>query len=42
LLGHGDRRFQLIPKECVTLGGEKIIASTAGGRHSLVIKGNIL
>jgi len=36
-LGHGDRRFQLIPKEIINLQGESIVGVAAGHQHTLVL-----
>lgn len=36
-LGHGNRRFQLVPKEVGQLQGEEIKSIAAGNKHSLVV-----
>eukprot|EP01117_Protostelium_nocturnum_P010523 TRINITY_DN378_c0_g1_i1.p1 TRINITY_DN378_c0_g1~~TRINITY_DN378_c0_g1_i1.p1 ORF type:complete len:790 (-),score=282.46 TRINITY_DN378_c0_g1_i1:27-2396(-) len=36
-LGHGNRRFQLIPKEVSQLQGEIITSVAAGHKHSLIV-----
>lgn len=36
-LGHGDRRFQLIPKAITSLQGEQILSVAAGWKHTLVV-----
>eukprot|EP01114_Cavostelium_apophysatum_P015328 TRINITY_DN4148_c0_g2_i2.p1 TRINITY_DN4148_c0_g2~~TRINITY_DN4148_c0_g2_i2.p1 ORF type:complete len:779 (+),score=239.68 TRINITY_DN4148_c0_g2_i2:397-2733(+) len=37
-LGHGDKRFQLVPKQVLNLSGEPVTTVSAGWRHSLVVK----
>lgn len=39
-LGHGDMRYQLVPRLVASLQGEDIISAAAGMKHTLVIKGN--
>lgn len=38
-LGHGDMRYQLVPRLVTSLQGEDIIGAAAGWKHTLVIKG---
>lgn len=38
MLGHGNRRFQIIPKSIVSLSGEPTASVSAGWKHSLVVK----
>ena len=35
MLGHGDRQTQLLPKKIEALAGQRIVAVSAGGYHSL-------
>ena len=34
-LGHGDAQHQLLPKKVEALGGQRVVAASAGGMHSL-------
>ena len=36
-LGHGDQQNQLLPKKIEALAGQRVIAVSAGGRHSLAL-----
>ena len=36
-LGHGDQEHQLLPKKVEALAGQRVIAVSAGGEHSLAI-----
>ena len=36
-LGHGDQQAQLLPKQVEALAGQRVIAVSAGYRHSLAI-----
>ena len=36
-LGHGDEQQQLLPKKVEALAGQRVVALSAGGEHSLVI-----
>lgn len=38
MLGHGNRRFHLIPKSITSLSGEPTASVSAGWKHSLVVK----
>ena len=38
-LGHGDMRYQLVPRLVTSLQGEDIVFASAGWKHTLVIKG---
>ena len=37
-LGHGDRRFQLIPKQIMNVRGEPISFTACGMKHTLIVK----
>jgi len=37
-LGHGDMRYQLVPRLVTSLQGEDILSAAAGWKHTLVIK----
>ena len=36
-LGHGDEQSQLLPKKVEALAGQRVVAVSAGGEHSLAI-----
>ena len=36
-LGHGDQEHQLLPKKVEALAGQRVIAVSAGGEHSLTL-----
>jgi len=36
-LGHGDQEHQLLPKKVEALAGQRVIAVSAGGEHSLAL-----
>ena len=36
-LGHGNQQRQLLPRRVETLAGQRVVAVSAGGNHSLVI-----
>jgi len=36
-LGHGDQQEQLLPKKVEAMAGQRVIAVSAGGEHSLAI-----
>ena len=36
-LGHGDEQHQLLPKKVEALAGQRVVAVSAGGEHSLAI-----
>ena len=36
-LGHGDQQHQLLPKKIEALAGQRVVAVSAGGHHSLAI-----
>ena len=36
-LGHGDQQNQLLPKKIETLAGQRVVAVSAGGCHSLAL-----
>jgi len=37
-LGHGDRRFQLVPKQIEAIKGEPIAITACGWKHTLIVK----
>jgi hypothetical protein len=37
-LGHGDRRFQLIPKQIISVRGEPVSFTACGMKHTLIVK----
>jgi len=37
-LGHGDKRYQLVPRLVTALQGEQMLFSAAGWKHTLVVK----
>ena len=37
MLGHGDEQTQLLPKKVEGLAGQRVVAVSAGGEHSLAI-----
>lgn len=37
VLGHGNHRFQLVPKLIRRIGGERIVQTAAGAKHSLAV-----
>jgi len=36
-LGHGDQQFQLLPKKIEALAGQRVVAVSAGVRHSIAL-----
>ena len=36
-LGHGDQQDQLLPKKIEALTGQRFVAASAGGQHSLAL-----
>jgi len=39
-LGHGDRQNQLLPKKIEAFGGQRVVAVSTGGKHSLALTAN--
>ena len=36
-LGHGDQQIRLLPKKVEALAGQRVVAVSAGGEHSLAL-----